>query len=60
MHKAPLAIGLIILVALMSMLFILRDFIAPLMNMVFYIILGTFIVIFGFMLGIRYLSEIGK
>ncbi len=60
MHKAPLAIGLIILVALTSIVYILRDFIAPLMNMVFYIILGTFIVIFGLVLGIKYLSDFGK
>ncbi|MBN2330776.1 MAG: hypothetical protein JXC85_03080 [Candidatus Aenigmarchaeota archaeon] len=60
MHKAPLAIVLVILLALTSVVWILRDFLAPMLNMAFYMVLGTFIVIFGLMLGIKFMSDMFK
>jgi sugar phosphate permease len=60
MHKAPLAICLAVLVILAFIIYLLQDFIAPLLNIVFFIVLGSFILVFGFLLGIKFMSEIGK
>lgn len=60
MHRAPLVIVLVILLTITSIVLLLRDFIAPMMNMVFYIVLGAFIIIFGFLVGIKYMSDLFK
>jgi hypothetical protein len=58
MHKTLLIIGLIIVVALLSILYVVLDVIAPLMSVWVVIILASFAVIFGFLVGIKYMSQI--
>ncbi len=59
MHKAPLAIGLVIVLALLSIVYVLRDFITSSVSLWLLIILGAFALIFGLLLGIKFMSVLG-
>ena len=57
MQKAILAVVLLILLIVLAIVIILSNYIVSAMNTVSYILIGAFIVIFGLMLGIKYMSD---
>ncbi len=59
MNKTLLTLGLIVVIATLSILYVVLNIMAPYINIWIVIILAAFVLIFGFMLGIKFMSEMG-
>ena len=56
MHRTLLIIGLVIVVAVLSIIYAIMDIVAPAIGIWVIIIMASFAVIFGFLVGIKYMS----
>jgi len=58
MNKMLLGLGFVIILALFSVFYAIRDFLAPAFSLWVLIVLGSFVVVFGFIAAIKLLSEL--
>jgi heme/copper-type cytochrome/quinol oxidase subunit 4 len=58
MNKMLLGLGFVIVLALFAVFYTVRDFLAPAFTLWVLIILGSFVVVFGFIAAIKLLSEL--
>jgi hypothetical protein len=58
MKRILMFVGLLIAISVLAILFVAREFLYPLMDPLVIMIAAAFVVVFGFLVGIKLMSDI--
>jgi hypothetical protein len=58
MNKILLAIGMIVTISILSFFYFMKDLLAPYINMWVLLTLAAFALVFGFLVGIKFMSDV--